>query len=45
VQQNSELGARGLVNGIIGLIKGEPVESTLMATRLVVRQSCGAARI
>jgi DNA-binding LacI/PurR family transcriptional regulator len=43
VQQNSELGAEGLVNGIVGLIKGEPVESTLMAPRLVVRQSCGGA--
>jgi DNA-binding LacI/PurR family transcriptional regulator len=43
VQQDCALGARGLVNGIIGLIKGEPVESTLMAPRLVVRQSCGAA--
>ena len=43
VQQNSELGAEGLVNGIVGLIKGQPVESTLMAPRLIVRQSCGAA--
>ena len=42
VQQNSALGAEGLVNGIVGLIKGEPVESTLMAPRLIVRQSCGA---
>jgi DNA-binding LacI/PurR family transcriptional regulator len=41
VQQNSALGAEGLVNGIVGLIKGEPVESTLMAPRLIVRQSCG----
>jgi hypothetical protein len=44
VQQNSELGAEGLVNGIVGLIDGEPVESTLMAPKLVIRQSCGAAR-
>ena len=43
VQQNSELGAEGLVNGIVGLIQGEPVESTLMEPRLVVRESCGAA--
>jgi alanine racemase len=42
VQQNAKLGAEGLVNGIVGLIKGEPVESTLMAPRLIVRQSCGA---
>jgi DNA-binding LacI/PurR family transcriptional regulator len=41
VQQNSKLGAEGLVNGILGLIKGEPVESTLMAPRLIVRESCG----
>jgi len=44
VQQNSRLGAEGLVNGIVGLIKGEPVQSTLMEPRLVVRESCGAAR-
>ncbi len=44
VQQNSELGAKGLVNGIVGLIKGEPVESTLMAPRLIVRESCGARK-
>lgn len=43
VQQNSELGAEGLVNGIVGLIKGKPVESSLMAPRLIVRESCGAA--
>ena len=43
VQQNSKLGAEGLVNGILGLIKGEPVESTLMAPRLIVRESCGVA--
>ena len=40
VQQNSQAGAEGLVNGIVGLIKGEPVESTLMAPRLIVRGSC-----
>jgi DNA-binding LacI/PurR family transcriptional regulator len=44
VQQNSELGAEGLVNGIVGLIKGKPVESSLMAPTLVVRESCGAAK-
>lgn len=43
VQQNSELGAEGLVNGIVGLIKGKPVESSLMAPKLIVRESCGAA--
>ena len=42
VQQNAELGAQALVDGIVGLIKGEPVESTLMAPKLVIRESCGA---
>ena len=42
VQQNSRLGAEGLVSGIVGLIKGEPVESTLMEPKLIVRESCGA---
>jgi DNA-binding LacI/PurR family transcriptional regulator len=42
VQQNAELGAQALVEGIVGLIKGEPVESTLMAPKLVIRESCGA---
>jgi DNA-binding LacI/PurR family transcriptional regulator len=41
VQQNAENGAEGLVAGIVGLIEGEPVESTLMAPRLVIRDSCG----
>ena len=40
VQQNSQTGAEGLVNGIVGLIQGEPVESTLMAPKLIVRGSC-----
>ena len=42
VQQNAEMGAQALVEGIVGLIKGEPVESTLMAPKLVIRESCGA---
>jgi DNA-binding LacI/PurR family transcriptional regulator len=41
VQQNSETGAEGLVRGIVGLIEGEPIESTLMAPKLIVRKSCG----
>jgi DNA-binding LacI/PurR family transcriptional regulator len=41
VQQNAEAGAEGLVAGIVGLIEGTPVESTLMAPKLVVRDSCG----
>ncbi len=40
IQQNSREGAEGLVKGIIGLIEGEPVESTLMAPKLIVRDSC-----
>ena len=42
VQQNSQMAADGLVKRIIGLIEGEPVESTLMEPKLVVRDSCGA---
>ena len=42
VQQNSVAGAEALVRGIVGLIEGEPVESTLMAPQLIVRESCGA---
>jgi len=42
VQQNAKMGAEGLVEGIVGLIERKPVESTLMAPRLIVRDSCGA---
>ena len=42
VQQDPRVAAEGLVHGIVGLIKGEPVESTLMKPRLIVRESCGA---
>jgi DNA-binding LacI/PurR family transcriptional regulator len=41
VRQNIKLAAEGLVEGIVGLIEGKPVESTLMAPELVVRASCG----
>ena len=44
VQQNTRLASEGLVKGIVGLIEGKPLESTLMAPRLVVRDSCGAHR-
>ena len=44
VRQNAEMGAQGLVEGIVGLIKGKPVESTLMAPKIVVRDSCGAKK-
>ncbi len=39
VQQDAEIGAEGLVRGIVGLIEGEPVESGLMAPKLIVRNS------
>ena len=42
VQQNIAQAGEQLVRGIVGLIEGEPVESTLMAPRLIVRESCGA---
>lgn len=43
VQQNAQRGAEGLVQGIVGLIEGNPVESTLMEPTLIIRDSCGAA--
>ena len=42
VQQNSQMGGEGLVEGIVGLIEGHPIESRLMAPKLIVRDSCGA---
>ncbi len=42
VRQDIKLAAQGLVDGIVGLIEGEPVESSLMAPQLIVRASCGA---
>ncbi|RZV37519.1 MAG: LacI family transcriptional regulator [Chromatiales bacterium] len=42
VRQDIRQAADGLVHGIVGLIEGEPVESTQMAPRLIVRASCGA---
>ena len=42
MRQDIRQAAEGLVRGIVGLIEGEPVESSLMAPRLVVRASCGA---
>ena len=44
VQQNAQMGGDGLVEGIVGLIKGQPVESKLMAPKLIIRDSCGADR-
>ena len=34
--------AEGLVKSIAGLIEGKPVESSVMAPKLIVRASCGA---
>lgn len=42
VRQNAEMASEGLVEGVIGLIKGQPVQSRLMAPKLIVRESCGA---
>ncbi len=42
VRQDIRLAAEGLVDSIVGLIENQPVESTLMAPKLIVRQSCGA---
>jgi len=42
VRQNTKLAGEGLVRRIVGLIEGEPVESQLMAPKLIVRESCGA---
>lgn len=44
VQQNAQKGGEGLVEGIVGLIKGQPVESRLMAPKLIIRDSCSARR-
>ena len=41
VQQNAADAAEALVRGIVGLVEGHPVESTLIAPKLVVRESCG----
>ena len=44
VRQDIRLAADGLVDAIVGLIEERPVESTLMAPKLVVRESCGAKK-
>jgi DNA-binding LacI/PurR family transcriptional regulator len=43
VRQDIRQASEGLVQGIVGLIEGKPVKSTLMAPKLVVRASCGAS--
>ena len=42
VRQDIRQASEGLVAGIVGLIEGKPVESSLMAPKLVIRASCGA---
>lgn len=41
IQQNIREASEGLVRSIVALIQGESVESTLIAPRLIVRESCG----
>lgn len=41
VRQDIRLASESLVAGIVGLIEAKPVESTLMAPQLIVRESCG----
>lgn len=43
VRQDTRLAAELLVENLIRLIDGKPIESTLIAPELVVRASCGAA--
>ena len=45
VRQDIRLAADGLVEAIVGLIEDRPVESTLMAPKLIVRESCGAKTV
>ncbi|MDX1499929.1 MAG: LacI family DNA-binding transcriptional regulator [Woeseiaceae bacterium] len=45
VRQDTRLAAEALVDGIVALIRHEPVESILMSPRLVVRDSCGANQL
>lgn len=42
VRQDIREASEALVKGIVGLIEGDPVESSLMEPSLVVRESCGA---
>ena len=43
IRQNIREASEGLVESIVGLIEGKPIESTLMAPELIIRDSCGAA--
>ncbi|MGH8222687.1 MAG: LacI family DNA-binding transcriptional regulator [Woeseiaceae bacterium] len=42
VQQNSQAASELLVGNLVKLMRAEPVSSTLMPPKLIVRQSCGA---
>jgi DNA-binding LacI/PurR family transcriptional regulator len=42
VQQNSQDASELLVGNLVRLIRGEPVQSSLIAPKLIIRQSCGA---
>jgi DNA-binding LacI/PurR family transcriptional regulator len=43
VHQDTARAGELLVSNLIKLIEGEPVESSLLPPKLVIRQSCGAA--
>lgn len=42
MRQNIREASESLVQSIVGLIEGNPVESTLMTPRLIIRDSCGS---
>jgi DNA-binding LacI/PurR family transcriptional regulator len=42
VQQNTQLAGELLVENLLKLVAGEPVESLLLPAQLIVRSSCGA---
>ncbi len=42
VRQNVATASEALVQAIVGLIEGQPAESTLITPELVVRESCGS---
>jgi DNA-binding LacI/PurR family transcriptional regulator len=44
VRQDIREASEALVESIVGLIEGQPVESALMEPRLIVRESCGSNR-
>lgn len=43
IQQNIHWAGRMLVESVLGLINGEEVTDTMLASKLLVRKSCGAA--